>query len=165
MPQAFPGSVPQPVFAGNAGSPQFAPSFQNVNPGQVPTGRPRQAPQLAAAPKVPQPKIRLQAPDDVPPAQPRPLALPAPEDLGLAGPVTATADGRQVDWNAVRVHLARLGALSFRVDRLGSESYRVTFVLATAQPQRTHQVECTAGSEAAAVELALARAQQVAGLR
>ena len=81
----------------------------------------------------------------------------------MPAPLAAAAPGDRVDWNAVRERLARLRVLSFRVDRVG-QAYRVNFLMSTSR-QRTHQVESTAGTEAAAVSLALERAEQVAGTR
>ncbi len=120
--------------------PSWAPSSQPYPP-------PAQAQQFATP--YPQPKIRLQAPDE--PA--RRLAMPRPEDLGLT---TAAAT---LDWNAIRQRLQQLGALSFRVDQLAAGGHRVTFLLPTADPRRTRQIETTAASEAAAVQLALERAE------
>jgi hypothetical protein len=53
-----------------------------------------------------------------------------------------------------------MGAFDFHLVKLATGSYRVTFGLPTAQPDRTHLVEVEAGSEGAAVTLALQRAEQ-----
>ncbi len=39
-----------------------------------------------------------------------------------------------MDWNGARQRLQHLGALSFRVDKVGSAGYRVTFLLLPLKP-------------------------------
>lgn len=66
----------------------------------------------------------------------------------------------KVDWNRARQRLQHLGALSFRVDKVGPAGYRVTFLLPTRQANSTHCIEAAAPTEATAMCLALERAEQ-----
>lgn len=91
------------------------------------------------------------------------ISLPPPEELGVlpANPVAAkTTPADTVDWNTIHARLRQLGAVGFHLRKLADDSYRVTFTLPTSQTQRTHLVEVDAQSEAAAVTLALQRAEQ-----
>jgi hypothetical protein len=96
------------------------------------------------------------------PVTPRPqvLCLPAPEQLGVtvARPAPCTAPVTPVDWNATHAHLHRLGAVSVQLVRLPTGGYRFTFVVPTADPQRSRHVEATGATETEAVQAALARA-------
>lgn len=93
-----------------------------------------------------QPKIRLQAPDELLPQ--RKLALPAPEVFGLA-----------VAGPGFRNQLSRLGVTNYRVDRLNQGGYRAVLLMAGRQPQSSHLIESTAQTEAAAMALATERAE------
>jgi hypothetical protein len=86
--------------------------------------------------------------------------MPSPEELGIRRASAPVVAETSVDWNDTRDRLARLGALSFRLDKLPQGNCRVTFLLPTRQPQRTHEIEAMAATEAAAVRLALAQAQR-----
>jgi hypothetical protein len=102
------------------------------------------------------------APAPAPPPRPEPLALPSPEQLGL---VAAPAAGEQVDLNAALQQARRLGVTGFNLNQLPDGSYQVALRLPTCQPDRTQHVEATARTEAAAVRLALERAEQWATTR
>jgi hypothetical protein len=126
------------------------------------------------------PKIRMQAPETLlpdaaphmppqpqtPAPQPTRLTLPSPEQLGVSGtgpaPVTSPATALRVDWNDLRARLERLGALGLHLDKLAI-GYRVAFLLPTNQPDRAHHIEATADTEAAAIRLALQRAEAWVG--
>ena len=116
-----------------------------------------------AQPASPRPIIRLQAEDEPrPPARPaipetRPtrLALPAPEELGIDSAPASVA----TDWAAVHRRLDELGATCFHLDKVADGGYRVTCLLPTGQPSRTHRVEAQAASEATALALALERVE------
>ena len=115
------------------------------------------SPQAAAAPQ-PRPIVRLQAPEElIPNDPPKPLVLPAPEQLGvaLARPTTPALLDLPVDWNVTRDRLNRLGALHFAVTKLPAGAYRIAFELPTTQPGRTHHIEAEAATEGAAVCQAL----------
>ena len=73
------------------------------------------------------------------------------------------AAGVPLNWNEARARMIQLGALSFRVDNLGTEGYRVIILLPTDQAQRLHQIEGTAGTEASALAAALDQAGRWAG--
>jgi hypothetical protein len=60
------------------------------------------------------PVARAQKPEDPRPAQ---LAMPTPEELGIAMPKPAAAS---VDWASVRARLDRLGATGFSLERAGA---------------------------------------------
>ncbi len=91
---------------------------------------------------------------DSPPAR---LSLPSPEQLGVAGA------GAPVDWGEVHRRLDRLGAVSFRQEKLLDGGYRVTFLLPTAQGNRTHCVTAESRQAAEAVGRALDQAEQWTG--
>jgi len=166
LPPGFPGGVypGQPTFQGTPamGRPMYVQGPSSGAPAYQPAANPQpERPWLAQgpafAPEAPQPKFRLQAPED-PPA-PRRLSLPAPEDLGVHPPPDARVS-TNLDWNAARAKLDQLGALSFRVDKLASGSHRVTLLLPTQSRDRTRQIETSAESEAAAVQMALEQAER-----
>jgi hypothetical protein len=127
---------------------------------------------MGKVPPAQPPRVRAQN-DDVPPApmaaaataatkQPATLTLPSPEQLGVSTAKIAaypTAQPENVDWNAVHAHLRRLGAIGFQLMR-GEGQVRVTFLLPTSQPDRAQRIETTAATDAQAVQLALAQAEQ-----
>jgi hypothetical protein len=87
---------------------------------------------------------------------PPPLSLPSPEDAGVAVPGTAG----KVDWNATRERLQQLGGISWQLTQLTDGSFRVALVMRTTQPNCFHHIEATEATEAAAVNVAMARAEQ-----
>jgi hypothetical protein len=97
------------------------------------------------------PKVRAVR-EDMPPR----LVLPSPESLGIA--VAAPAP-TAVDWNQMQARLERLGVVRLGRDRLPEGGYRVVLGLPT------HQVEATGMTEAAAVLLALERAESLGAAR
>ncbi|MBI3409966.1 MAG: hypothetical protein HY040_16625 [Planctomycetes bacterium] len=111
--------------------------------------------------RVAPPKIRMQAPE--PTSTSARLVLPSPEELGVAVQVPAQipphAARPSLDWNRAHTRLQELGAVGFHLDRLPQGSCRVTFLLPTSQPQRTHHVEAEAANEADAVRNALEQAE------
>lgn len=108
---------------------------------------------------LPPPKIRLQAPETLIPSAR--IALPSPEELGLAAAPAATVSAKTttLDWNFAHSRLQRLSAVGFHIDRLSDGGFRVTFLLPTNQSQRTHHIESEAQTEAAAVLGALDQAE------
>jgi len=108
-----------------------------------------------------EPVARAQMEDPPPvPIAPRPsaLRLPAPEELGVATAqwTPTTVPATPLDWNATHAQLNRLGAVSVQLVRLPCGRYRFTFVLPTADPQRSRHVEATGATETEAVHAALA---------
>jgi hypothetical protein len=90
-----------------------------------------------------------------------PLALPSPEELGVAPAVTPSApQAAKVDWNATHDRLQKLGGTAFQSAQLGDGSYRVGFVLRTNQADQVHHIEATAATEAEAGAVALGHAEQ-----
>jgi hypothetical protein len=150
-PNGFPpGSfvpVQQPMMPPPA---QFAQPFPQP-PAPQPVVMPVQ--NIAAEPQ-PRPRIRMQAPEEPAAAIQRPLEMPPPEAFGLAPKAPAN-----VNWNAARSRLQQLGASAFRIDPVG-DSFRVRILLPTNQSGGLHEVETTADSQAAAVDLALEQAER-----
>jgi hypothetical protein len=132
---------------------------QASRPPQRPPGNPS-TPALAQQKPLREPLARAQMEDPAPvPVAPRPtaLCLPAPEQLGvMAAQSTPSVPAAPVDWNATHAQLNRFGAVSVQLVRLPAGGYRFTFLLPTADPQRTRHVEATGATEAEAVNAALA---------
>ena len=63
------------------------------------------------------------------------------------------------DWSAAHRRLNDLGAKCFHVDQLPNGDCRVICLLPTTEQGKTHRVEAQAGSEAAALALALERVE------
>jgi hypothetical protein len=99
-----------------------------------------------------------------PPPRPAPLTLPSPQQLGLTQAPATTAPAEQLDGNATVQQVHRLGATGFHVAQLPGGRCQVSLQLPAGQDHSEH-VEATADSEAAAVRLALARAEQWASAR
>jgi hypothetical protein len=152
-----------PVFTQQPAGPPPTYARQPYSPpaGWAPQGRPAVPPQLAQGQDLSRPVVRGQMPD-APPPRPAPLTMPSPEQLGLTRAASvATADGRDaVDWNAALERVRRLGATGFHLTRLPQGGHQVTLLLPTAQADRSQYVEVTASTEAAAVRIALDRAEQ-----
>jgi hypothetical protein len=131
-----------------------------------PAWPPQPAPPVAQQPQ-PRPIVRLQAPEElIPPPPPPRLVLPAPEQLGVACASAAGAPrDLPVDWNVTRDRLQSLGVVGFHLTKLSGASYRVAFVLPTAQAGRMHHIEAEAATEGAAVCRALDLADQWVGPR
>jgi len=119
---------------------------------------------MAQQPAPPRPLIRAKG-EDAAPALPRParLAMPSPKQLGIA-PVNSSA-AAAVDWNVIRRRLDRLNAVYFHLEKVDAGGYRFTCLLPTTQRGRTHRVETVAATEADAIHLALAKAEEWAGGR
>lgn len=144
-----------PVFPqGGMTSPPVLGQATPYRPAAAPA-RPAQAPQgLAGAP--PRPVFRGQAPDE-PTPRPAPLSIPSPEELGVS---PARPAGGAADLAAARRRFKELGAVCFQIEDLPQGGCRIVCLLPTAQPERHHRIEAEAPTEAEAVRLALARADQ-----
>jgi hypothetical protein len=70
-----------------------------------------------------------------------------------------------VDWTSVHNQLDRLGATCFNLERRPEGGCRITCLLPTDQRGRSHRIEAEASSDADAVRLALAKAQDWAAGR
>lgn len=152
----FPGVASVPPNAG----PPF-PAQPAAGYGMPPPSRPPLAQQRAPAPRV----VRGQQPDEPLPATPAapvarqaPLRMPSPQELGVAE--GKERDNAKVDWTALHARLDQLGATSFHVERGAGGVCRITCLLPTRQPGRSHRIDVEASSEAGAVRLALDRAQE-----
>jgi hypothetical protein len=163
--QPFPAQVyPAPRYIGQGVNPPAAPPVWNepvaAGPpyGQGPSrdpvarGRAEDEPSPTLAPRAP---VQLREPEPLDEVARPPLKLPAPEDLGLGSAARAS-----VDWADVHNRLDRLGALSFYQQKLAGGGYRVTFLLLAGKADRVRQIEAEADSVAAAVTLALDRAEK-----
>jgi len=152
----------QPVFVA---PPQYVSGPQYVQPRPVqqvaqpwpprssqPTQPAQQAPTFRAKPYDDKPApVQAQAPAP----KLEPLTLPSPESLGLAPKAPA-----KVDWNATLERLDRLGRIGHQVVQLDDGRCRVLLVMRTRQADQVQRIEATAASEAEAVGLALARAEE-----
>jgi len=126
--------------------------------GQPPTP-PRQAAPPVRTAQVPAPKapaIRAQAPDDIKPQVRTTVAMPSPDQLGVAA---RPADG-SCDWAAARQRMQDLGVVTFQVDHPAAEQYQFTCLLRTAEAGRTHRIEAQGATESEAVRRALDEAQR-----
>lgn len=153
----------QPVFVTPPPAVSY-PAQPYVNPPPAWQPAPPRPPAVAQQPPAPRPLVRAKG-DDAPPtpSPPARLTMPSPGQLGIT-PAGARA-AEAVDWNAARRRLDRLGAVYFHVEKLDAGGYRFTCLLPTRQPGRTHRVETVAASEAEAIRLALAKAEEWAGGR
>jgi hypothetical protein len=158
------GAVPQPQ-AWPSAPPTLPPAPQPLawapKPPQAAPPSTLSAPQKLALPPPPalaaaqaKPIVRGAMPDS--PAAPPPptrIVLPSPEALGIKiGPATPPA---APDWNHVHARLEKLGTVNYQRDRLSQGGYRVILSLPA------HRVEATGDTEAAAVLLALERAENL----
>jgi hypothetical protein len=146
-----------PVTGGN---PQM-PCWQ---PWPAPAGKPLQPSMPAPPPPLAsgqqRPIVRGAMPD-APPAPPPPaprVVLPSPEALGIkissATPAAGTAP-TAVDWNQVHARMEKLGVVHLQRDCLAQGGVRVILSLPS------HSAEATGDTEAAAVLLALERAEHM----
>jgi hypothetical protein len=157
--QQMPQTLPMQQFA-----PQGAPAFA-VAPPTAPWNSP--GVQQSSAPR---PIFRAQSDDDPAPARrpsvaprPAPLSMPTPEALGVTA--NRPAESQLIDWGAIHTRLNQLGTTCFQLDRPAPGVFRITCLLPTDQPGRTHRIEAQAGSETEAVRLTLAQAEEWAARR
>jgi hypothetical protein len=98
----------------------------------------------------------LKASDVRRPADVKPLAMPSPEQLGVA----AAKSDSSVDWNLVHRRFNDAGATCFALDHRPQGGCKLTCLLPTSQTNRTHHIEVEAASEAEAARLALERLEE-----
>ena len=89
--------------------------------------------------------------------------MPTPEELGVAA--VKRPENENIDWAAVHDRLNHLGATCFHLERMSQSACRITCLLPTDQPDRSHRIEAVASSEAEAIRLILAKAQEWAAGR
>jgi hypothetical protein len=166
MPRSMPQMLPQspnsqrsPVQAPARSAPTAqagrAPGFIPVQPlpvPQAPTIRGQSPEEPKPAPVWPPPGVVAAAA-----APPAPLAIPAPEQLGLAA--MRPVETARLDWAAARTRLDRLGATCFYLEKLDS-GWRFTCLLPTAEAGKQRRIDVEAASEAEAVQVALERAEK-----
>lgn len=143
------------------GAPSYPAAPYGPPPGygmQPPPPRPAQAPPVRTVQgSLPPPVVRGQAPDaNIPPATPAPVAMPSPDQLGVAG---RTADGG-CDWAAIHRQMQDLGVASFQMDRPDGDIYQFTCMMPTADAGRTHRIEARGATQAEAVRRALNEARR-----
>jgi hypothetical protein len=115
---------------------------------------------LAAVP--PKPTIRGQmsdegrAPEVRRPAEAKPLAMPSPEQLGVADRKSES----NVDWNLVHRRFHDAGATCLLLDQRPNGGCKLTCLLPTGQPNRNHHIEVEAATEAEVARLALERLEE-----
>jgi hypothetical protein len=84
--------------------------------------------------------------------------MPSPVELGVAD--AKPPENPVLDWTAVHNQLDHLGATCFQLERTPESSFRITCLLPTDQRGCSHRIEAQGPSEADAVRLALAKAQE-----
>jgi hypothetical protein len=84
--------------------------------------------------------------------------MPSPQELGVAD--LKRPENASVDWAAVHNRLDHLGATCFHLERTPEGSSRITCLLPTEQRGRSHRIEAQAATEADAIRLLLAKAQE-----
>jgi hypothetical protein len=117
---------------------------------------PRPAQARIAQPAPPPPVVRGQAPEEAVPVRPTRVAIPTPEQLGLA----AARSAATADWGSARARLDALGAVCFQLQHSAGGDYCFLVWLPTAEASRTHRIETRADNEADAVRMALEQADR-----
>jgi hypothetical protein len=84
--------------------------------------------------------------------------MPSPQELGVTD--VKQKENSNIDWTAVHSQLNQLGATCFHLERAPEGDCRISCLLPTNQPGRTHRIEAEGASEADAARLALARAKE-----
>jgi hypothetical protein len=139
-------------------------------PGAIPEGFPaaQRAPALprtqnppAVAANPPKPLVRAQMDDSPKTAAPhRPveakLAMPSPEQLGIRERASEAA----VDWTAIRRRFRDAGATCLQIEDRPGGGCRLTCLLPSDQPNRTHRIDAEAPTEGEAARLALDRLEE-----
>lgn len=87
--------------------------------------------------------------------------MPSPEELGIAGPAPLAQAGSA--WASAYRRLDELGVRSLHLEKSDDGGWRVSCLLPTGQPGRTHRIDAQAGTAEEALQLALSRAEQWAG--
>ena len=133
-------------------------------PVQQPVSGPAARPPAPTGPAAvpPRPTVRaqmsdeLKAPEAPRPVDTKPLAMPSPEQLGVA----ATKVESAVDWNLVHRRFNDAGATCFLLDHRPQGGCKLTCLLPTGQSNRTHHIEVEAATESEAARLALERLEE-----
>lgn len=169
MPRSQPQMLPQapnPTWPPNqaqarpsaAAQTARTPGFIPVQPLPVPpapTIRGQSAEEAKPAPVWPTPGVVAAV--AAPPLPPAPLAIPAPEQLGLSP--ARPMEPVQLDWAAARTRLDQLGATCFHLEKLDN-GWRFTCLLPTAEAGKQRRIDVEAATEAEAVQAALERAEK-----
>jgi hypothetical protein len=124
----------------------------------------RNQPPAVAATQPQRPIIRARVQDDDPPPRKQlspdtaVLAMPSPEELGLAAPKQPAVE--EVDWPQVHNRLQQQGAVCSQRLQL-QQGFRFIVILSTADKDRNQSVEADASTEAAAVRAAMAKVAEL----
>lgn len=152
LPPGYPMDMAQPMQFARP-MPPAVPMRTNPNPIASPSQRPA----------VPQPRFRAQGPDEQPasPANRPPdstlvLAMPSPEQLGVA----AATGASNSNWEEFHQRLDRLGAASIHREKLSDGGCRLICLFPITHTERSHRIEAAARSEAEAMRLALEKAEE-----
>jgi hypothetical protein len=79
--------------------------------------------------------------------------------------ISAVRPAADTDWTAALHRLDQLGATSIHRDKLPQGGCRLSCLLPTGQPGRTHRIDAQAASDAEALRLALEKAEEWARRR
>jgi hypothetical protein len=157
MAPSFPGSYQVPAYGTPA--PQWQPAPPAAQAQVAPPSQPvvEQPRPVIARGQIPDEPIAPPAPPTAPARSISLLAMPSPQELGIAA--GRPAEAAAVDWALLHRRLANLGASTTRSERLAQDRFRFTCLLPTGTPDRLHRVEAEATSEAEAVRLVLDQAE------
>jgi hypothetical protein len=147
---------PWPPRSSSQPPPQQAQVPPQPQPGMTARAAMADTPKQVAEPLVPTPRltpVSVPPPEAVGVAPVRTVSIPTPEQLG----VVSTA---KVDWNETLSRLERLGKIGMTVGQTTDGQHRVSLVLQTNRADAVQRIEAVAGTEAEAVALALARAEE-----
>lgn len=152
-----------PMFQGQV---MGAPPARRTVPPVQPAFQPNLPPTLAQSAETPRREVRGVAAEEREPRSiqaavqpPTPVVIPSPEQLGVAAPPVVPRDPN-LDWVGIRKQLRDLGAVRFQLEQTTDGGTRFICELATAEFGRTQGIEAQARTEAEAVRLVLARAEQ-----
>jgi hypothetical protein len=160
MPQGMPINFQGQTFATPPVGMQFMPP-QGIQMQSAPPQNWQQ--NVARQDPIPPRRIVRAKVDEEPLPAPAPrrqamVNMPAPEELGVA--FANSAVPAKIDWAVVHQQLDRLGASCFHLERTPDGGCRITCLLATGQSGRNHRIEAEAASEADAVRVTLAKAEE-----
>ncbi len=155
------------------GMPPSYPMMPGAQPPQFPTGQavPQASPPgMVASLPAPQPRaIRgVRGEDPVPEVRPTRLALPAPEQMGIAvtnaanGPAKTlpTATEQPLDWSAVHRRLDAHAVTCFQIEQEQAGWRVVCLQSCCCTPGKHHRIETHGSSQAEAVRLALEQVER-----
>jgi hypothetical protein len=147
---------PWPPRSNQQPPPQQAQVQPPPQPGMTARAAMADTPKLVAEPLVPTPRltpVSLPPPEAVGVAPVRTVSLPSPEDVGVGA-------AAKIDWNDAHTRLERLGNIGMTTGQTTDGRHRVSLVLRTSRTDSVQRIEAVASTEAEAVALALAKAEE-----